>query len=68
VGIVSIIHIPLLAKIFNHTPLSIWIWMGLGMNTFVLYSIEWMRKAILRGIKNLRDGKTPALSLQEVHR
>jgi magnesium-transporting ATPase (P-type) len=65
-GIVSIIHIPFLAKIFNHTPLSIWMWMGLGMNAFVLYSIEWIRKAILRSMKNLRDGKTPTLSLQEV--
>jgi Ca2+-transporting ATPase len=67
-GIVSIIQIPFLAKIFKHTPLPIWMWMGLGMNTFVLYSIEWIRKAILRSLKNLRDGKTSTLSLQEVHR
>jgi hypothetical protein len=43
-------------------------WVGLGMNTFVLYTMEWIRKAILRSLKHLRDGKTSTLSLQEVHR
>jgi Ca2+-transporting ATPase len=68
VGIVSIVHIPFLAKIFNHTPLSAWMWAGLGLNALVIYSIEWIRKAILRGLKNLRNGKPSTLSLQEVNR
>jgi hypothetical protein len=34
----------------------------------VLYSIEWIRKAIVRGIKNMRNGKASTLSLQEVNR
>ena len=67
IAIVSIIYIPFLAKIFNHTPLPIWMWLGLGLNALVLYSIEWIRKAILR-IKNLRNGKASTLALQEVHR
>jgi magnesium-transporting ATPase (P-type) len=66
-GIVSIIHMPFLAKIFNHTALPVWMWVGLGMNTFVLYTMEWIRKAILRSLKHLRDGKRSSLALQEVH-
>jgi potassium/sodium efflux P-type ATPase len=66
VGIVSIIYIPFLAKIFRHTPLPIWMWLGLGLNALVLYSIEWIRKAIGRGLRNLRDRKTATLALQEV--
>jgi magnesium-transporting ATPase (P-type) len=67
-GIVSIVHIPFLARMFNHTSLPIWMWVGLGMNIFVLYSVEWIRKAILRSLKHLRDGKSSTLALQEVHR
>jgi hypothetical protein len=65
-GIFSMIHVPFLANIFNHAPLPAWMWLGLGLNVLVLYSIEWIRKAILRGIRNLRNGKTSALALQEV--
>lgn len=67
-GIVSIIYVPFLAKIFNHTPLPLWMWLGVGLNALVLYSIEWIRKAILRGLKNLHNGKASTLSLQEVRR
>ena len=67
-AIASMIYIPFLAKIFNHTPLPAWMWIVLGMNALVLYSIEWIRKAIVRGFKNLRKGKTSTLSLQEVNR
>jgi len=67
-GIVSIIYVPSLARIFNHTPLPAWMWIGLGLNALVLYSIEWIRKAIVRGYKNMRKGKTSTLSLQEVSR
>ena len=65
-GIVSIIYIPFLAKIFNHAPLPAWIWIGLGCNALVVYSMEWIRKAIVRGLRNIRNRKAPALSLQEV--
>jgi magnesium-transporting ATPase (P-type) len=67
-AILAMVYIPFLAKIFNHTPLPLWMWMGLALNALVLYSMEWVRKAIVRGIKNLRNGKTSHLSLQEVHR
>ena len=67
-GIVSLIYIPFLADIFNHTALPAWMWVGLGMNALVLYSIEWIRKAILRIIRRMRNGEASTLSLQEVNR
>jgi magnesium-transporting ATPase (P-type) len=67
-GIAGIIYIPFLAKIFDHVPLPGWMWILLGMNALVLYSMEWIRKAIVRGLRNMRKGKTSALLLQEVVR
>jgi magnesium-transporting ATPase (P-type) len=67
-GIVMMIYVPFFAKIFGHVPLPAWIWLGLSFNGLVLYSIEWIRKAIVRGLKNLRNGKTSTLALQEVNR
>ena len=65
-GIISIIYVPFLARLFNHVPLPLWMWTGLGLNTLVLYSMEWIRKAILRGIQHLRNRKSASLTLQEV--
>ncbi|MFN8381899.1 MAG: cation-transporting P-type ATPase [Anaerolineales bacterium] len=67
-GIASIIHIPFLADIFNHTPLSAWMWTMLALNTIILYSVEWLRKAVVRGFTKMRKGKSSPLSLQEVFR
>jgi magnesium-transporting ATPase (P-type) len=66
-AIVGMIYIPFLAKIFNHLPIPAWMWTGLALNALALYSMEWIRKAIVRSLKKLREGKTSALSLQEVH-
>ena len=65
-GIVSLIHIPALARLFNHVPLPGWIWAGLALYAPVLYSIEWIRKAIVRASKPSQNGKHSTLSLQEV--
>lgn len=65
-GILAIICIPFFAQIFQHIPLSGWMWIGLGLNALVLYSIEWIRKALVRAVKRLRDRKSSTLSLQEV--
>jgi len=67
-GIVSIIYIPFLADIFNHAPLSAWMWFALALNPVILYSVEWIRKTIVRGFKKMRNGKSSPLSLQEVVR
>jgi magnesium-transporting ATPase (P-type) len=65
-GIVAIIYIPFFAAIFKHVALPAWMWLGLGLNALVLYSIEWIRKAIMRGINHMRTGKSSTLSVQEV--
>ena len=64
-GIAGIIYIPFLAKLFDHIALPAWMWIGLGLYALVIYSIEWIRKAIVRGIKNMRKRKNSTLSLQE---
>ena len=66
VGILALVFVPFLAKIFNHIALPGWMWIGLGLNALVLYSIEWIRKAIVRAIKNMRAKDSSALSIQEV--
>jgi magnesium-transporting ATPase (P-type) len=65
-GIVAIIYVPFLANIFRHVPLPGWVWLALSLNAFVLYSIEWIRKAFVRSVKNMRNKKSSALSIQEV--
>ncbi|MBI3172254.1 MAG: cation-transporting P-type ATPase [Chloroflexi bacterium] len=65
-GIISIIYIPALARLFLHVPLPGWMWIVLGSYALVLYSVEWIRKAIVRGWKDRRDRKMSALTLQEV--
>jgi Ca2+-transporting ATPase len=67
-GIISIIHVPFLADIFNHAPLSAWMWFALILNSLILYSVEWIRKAIVRGFSKMRNGKSSTLSIQEVVR
>jgi Ca2+-transporting ATPase len=67
-GIYSIIYIPFLADIFNHAPLLSWMWIGLAFNTIIIYSVEWIRKAIVRGYNSMRNGKSSKLSFQEVVR
>lgn len=65
-GIVGIVQIPFLARIFNHTPMPAWMWIGLAMNALVIYSVEWVRKLINRGIRKYRTDKPSKLTLQEV--
>ncbi len=65
-GIVGIIYIPFLAKIFNHAPLPGWMWLGLALNAIVLYSVEWIRKAIVRGVRIRQGGKASIHPLREV--
>ena len=65
-GVVSLTQLPFIARLFNHVPLPGWIWLGLACYAPVLYSIEWIRKAVLRRIRSTRNGKSSTLSLQEV--
>jgi Ca2+-transporting ATPase len=65
-GIASMIYIPFLAEIFKHVALPAWMWIGLAANALVIYSVEWMRKFIKRGIQKYRAEKPSTLTLQEV--
>ncbi|HMB23756.1 MAG: cation-translocating P-type ATPase [Chloroflexota bacterium] len=64
-GILALIYIPALAKVFNHMALPAWMWIGLGTNALVLYSVEWIRKAVMRKIISIRNRKSSTLSIQE---
>jgi magnesium-transporting ATPase (P-type) len=50
VGIVSIVYVPFLAKIFMHMAIPAWMWVGLASYALIIYSVEWIRKSVLRGI------------------
>lgn len=64
-GILALIYVPALAKVFHHTALPAWMWIGLGTNALVLYSVEWIRKAVMRKIISIRNRKSSTLSIQE---
>lgn len=66
-GILALIYVPSLAKVFHHMDLPLWMWAGLGMNALVLYSMEWIRKAIVRKTKSIHNEKSASLSIQEVN-
>jgi magnesium-transporting ATPase (P-type) len=53
-GIVALIYVPFLAKAFNHAQLPAQYWLGLGLFGPVLYSLEWIRKAIGRRFDRMR--------------
>ncbi len=53
-GIVALIYIPFLANAFNHAQLPAQYWLGLGLFGPVLYSLEWIRKAIGRRWDRMR--------------
>ena len=65
-GIVSMVYIPFLARIFNHVPLPGWIWVWLALYALVIYSIEWIHKLVLRSLRKPRNGKHSTLSFQEM--
>ncbi len=65
-SIAGMVYIPFLADIFNHVPLPAWMWAGLAMNALVIYSVEWIRKLINRGIRKHRTEKPSTLALQEI--
>jgi P-type Ca2+ transporter type 2C len=66
VGIVVVIHVDFFARIFDHVSLPAWVWIVLSLNALILYSAEWMRKLINRGIRKSRIKKASMLTLQEV--
>jgi len=67
-GILAIIYIPFFANLFRVVPLPAWMWIVLGLNALVLYSMEWIRKAIVRGFKGSHHETPASFSIQEVSR
>jgi magnesium-transporting ATPase (P-type) len=68
-GIFGMIYIPFFARIFEHVELQPWMWAGLALYAPILYTIEWIRKALRRASqKHKNDEKPSTLSLQEVTR
>jgi Ca2+-transporting ATPase len=43
-----LIYIPFLAGVFNHVEIPLYYWPGLFMYAIILYSLEWLRKAMMR--------------------
>ncbi len=54
VVIVALIYIPVLGSAFNHARLPARYWFGLCLFGPVLYSLEWIRKAISRRLFRIR--------------
>ena len=53
--ILSLIYIPPLARAFNHLPLPLVYWAGLILFAPILYSLEWIRKSIVRRLGRLKQ-------------
>ena len=46
--ILCLIYIPSLAQIFDHVPLPAYFWVFLGLYAPILYSLDWIRKGLVR--------------------
>jgi Ca2+-transporting ATPase len=60
VGIVILIYWAPLAQRFEHIPLPIFYWVGLSIFSLSIYSIEWIRKHIVRGMRSRPKLETPS--------
>ena len=67
-GIICIVYVPFLARIFKHMAIPIWMWIGLGSYALIIYSIEWVRKSIVRRINTRRKGLETHTNIQEADR
>jgi len=46
--LLGLIYIPPLANLFNHVALPPILWVGLFLYPFVIYSLDWIRKYLIR--------------------
>ena len=46
--LLALVYFPPLARLFNHRPIPRLMWLGLGLYPLVIYSLDWIRKWILR--------------------
>jgi magnesium-transporting ATPase (P-type) len=59
VSIVTIIYWAPIAQHFEHIPFPAFYWIILSIFSLSIYSIEWVRKRIVRGIRNRPKLETP---------
>jgi magnesium-transporting ATPase (P-type) len=52
--ILALIYIPPLAAAFEHVPLPPFFWVGLAFYGPVLYSLDWLRKGVVRWLEQAR--------------
>lgn len=52
IGIVLLVNVPFLARMFDHKPLPSSYWVVIATFPFILYSLEWVRKFIVRLLFN----------------
>jgi magnesium-transporting ATPase (P-type) len=60
-GILFLIYWPPIAPHFEHVPIPLFYWVGLSMFSLIVYSLEWIRKRIVRGLRS-RHAAPPALA------
>jgi len=46
--LLALIYIPPLARLFDLVPIPPILWVGLGLYPLILYSLDWIRKWIMR--------------------
>jgi len=65
VGIIGIIYIPFLAHVFKHIAIPAWMWIGLGSYALIIYSIEWIRKSLMRRFDGRKRGHPIEATVKE---
>jgi magnesium-transporting ATPase (P-type) len=50
--LLTLVYFPPFAHLFNHRPLPLLLWPGLVLFPLVIYSLDWIRKRILRWREN----------------
>jgi len=58
VGIVTIIYWPLIAQHFEHVPIPAFYWAGFVIFSLTVYSLEWIRKRIVRGLRSRQKAES----------
>ena len=60
IGIVVLIYWEPIAQHFGHIPVPLFYWVGLAMFSVIIYSLEWIRKQIIRGFRSRSKPEMPS--------
>jgi magnesium-transporting ATPase (P-type) len=55
--ILTLIYQPMLARLFQHTPIPPVLWLWLGLYAPAIYSLDWIWKAIKRAMQRRQEAK-----------